>query len=153
MNFFLKKLPSVFLIPGSISFSPDSIHDFADLFSDILVPRRDQNIILTAQDDRLLSIGKLRMAGEKNALDLFFLLPHPAEKPQAVFSRHLDIAEKDIHRMLRNTCSGCLRIVGGIDFADAVGGPVHIFFHGLRCQLFIIHYQKVHFLPPDHRGR
>ena len=90
----------------------------------LVIAGRLQDVVKAAQLNGLLGIEKVGVRGEKHADKIHALVSGPAQQGKAVFPGHFNVAQQDVHRLLRKNFLGLGGAAGGADGGDSQGVPV-----------------------------
>ena len=78
----------------------------------LFIRRRLDNIVTAIQAHCLLCVLELCMRRQKYTLCLQIFTPYPMQKGQAVFNRHLNVAQQHIHRLYFHDRSRLCHMIG-----------------------------------------
>ena len=84
------------------------------------------------------------MTGQNNTFRIRTVLIHVGDQLQPAFSRHFNIADKDIHIGFFDDAHGLFIAASCQNLVKTQHIPVDAIQHSLNSELFIVHNQDVH---------
>ena len=140
INKLLPVLADLFILPTLVHLILGPKKDLCQL----LIADRLEHIFHTVQTYGSLSIVKLVMAGQNNAFGIRTVLIHVGDQLQPAFTRHFNIADKDIHIGFFDDAHRLFIAAGCQNLVKVQQIPVDAIQHSLDSELFIVHNQYIH---------
>ena len=119
------------------------IHTFADGLIQLILIQRLEQVVFHTQLYSFLGEGEFPEGGENDAPYLRIALAHLVKQGDTVQIGHLNVGDHKIYRIGSQNIQRFQTIMGGEDFFNAIGGPIHIILQGVDYFHFVINKKNL----------